>query len=75
MPRLPRKPSAPRPRGAVGAVAATLARRRDARALRVVVRDRTGTPRSLDPSGDPAAEALLGAAKRLISAVERGSKP
>ncbi len=68
MPRLPRKHSAPRPHGAVGAVAATLARRRDARAPRVVVRDPTGHPRSLDASADPAGRALLKAAERLISA-------
>ena len=67
MPRLPRKPSAPRPHGAVGAVAATLARRREARAPRVVVRDRTGHARALDTSEDPDGRALLEAAERLIS--------
>jgi hypothetical protein len=67
MPRLPRKPSAPRPRGAVGNVAATLARRKAAREPRVVVRDRGGHPRALPP-GDPAADALLEAAERLLAA-------
>jgi hypothetical protein len=75
MPRNPRRPSAPRPRGAVGAVAATLARRRDARAPRVVVRDRSGQPRTLDAAEDPAATALLEAAERLISAAQRRSEP
>ena len=55
MPRLPRKPR----RGPVGTVSATLARRRDARAPRIVVRDRTGQPRVLDVEQDSAAEALL----------------
>jgi hypothetical protein len=73
MPRRPRKPSAPRPHGAVGTVAATLARRREARAPRVVVRDRTGHPRALEISSDPSAEALLEAAEALISAVQSGS--
>lgn len=72
MPRLPRKPGAPRPRGAVGAMAATLARRKQARAPRVVVRDRTGHPRSLAPA-DPTALALQAAAERLVSAVQSGS--
>jgi hypothetical protein len=72
VPRLPRRPSAPRPRGAVGNVAATLARRKAARAPRVVVRDGAGNPRALDP-GDPRAEAVLVAAERLISAAQRGS--
>jgi len=74
MPRLPRKPSAPRPRGVSGAVAATLARRRQARAVRVLVRDRTGSPRVLDADEDPVARALLEAAEDLISAAQRGSK-
>jgi len=68
MPRLPRKPGAPRPRGVSGAVAATLARRREARAVRVVVRDRTGQPHVLDPDDEPVAKALLEAAEDLISA-------
>jgi hypothetical protein len=73
MPRLPRKRTAPRPRGVSGAVAATLARRREARAVRVVVRDRTGQPRTLDSADDPVAKALLEAAEELISAAQRGS--
>jgi hypothetical protein len=73
MPRLPRKPSAPRPHGAVGAVAATLARRKEARAPRVVVRDGSGHPRSL-AADDPAAEALQEAAERLVSAAQRRSE-
>jgi hypothetical protein len=68
MPRLPRRPTAPRPRGVSGAVAASLRRRRDARAPRVVVRDRTGQPRVLDVSEDPLAKALIEAADDLISA-------
>ena len=72
MPRLPRKPAAPRPRGAVGAVAAGLARRKAAREPRVVLANVGGQPRTLAPD-DPAAEALLEAAERLISAVRRDS--
>lgn len=72
MPRLPRKPAAPRPRGAVGAVAASLARRRAAREPRVVLTDRGGHPRTLD-ADDPAAGPLLDAAERLVSAAQRGS--
>jgi len=72
MPRLPRKPSAPRPRGAVGAMAASLARRRAAREPRVVLTDPGGHPRTLEPS-DAAAAPLLDAAERLISAAQRGS--
>ena len=72
MPRLPRKPTAPRPRGAVGAMAASLARRKAAREPRVVLTDPGGHPRTLDPS-DPAAVPLLDAAERLISAAQRGS--
>jgi hypothetical protein len=67
MPRLPRKPSAPRPYGAVGAAAAALARRRDARAPRVTLRDRAGRVRTLD-GDEPAAERLLAAAERLLGA-------
>jgi hypothetical protein len=74
MPRLPRRPSAPRPRGAVGAVAAGLARRRAAREPRVVLTDRGGHPRTLGPE-DPAAAPLLDAADRLISAAQRHSRP
>jgi hypothetical protein len=72
MPRLPRKPSAPRPRGAVGAVAAGLARRKAAREPRVVVTDPGGHPRTLT-ADDPVAQALLEAAERLISAPQRRS--
>ena len=76
MPRLPRRApgaGAPRPRGVSGQVAATIARRREARAARVLVRDRTGQPRALDVGEDPVAEALLEAAEDLISAAQRGS--
>jgi hypothetical protein len=72
MPRLPRKPTAPRPRGAVGAVAAGLARRKAAREPRVVVTDRGGNARTLDRD-DPVAQAVLEAAERLISASQRRS--
>jgi hypothetical protein len=58
-----------------GAVAATLRRRRDARAPRVVVRDRTGQPKVLDAADDPLAKALLDAADDLISAAQSGLKP
>jgi hypothetical protein len=70
MPRIPRKPTAPRPRGAVGAVAASLARRKAAREPRVVLTER-GRPRTLAAS-DPAAAPLLEAAGRLISAAQSG---
>ena len=73
MPRLPRKPTAPRPRGAVGAVAAGLARRKAAREPRVVLTDRGGHPRTLAPD-DPGAALLLEAAERLISAVQSRSR-
>jgi len=69
MPRLPRKPV----RGVPGAVAATLARRREARAPRVVLRDRGGRPRPLGVGEDPVAQALVKAAEDLISAAQRGS--
>ena len=72
MPRMPRKPSAPRPRGAVGAMAASLARRKAAREPRVVLTDPGGHPRTLDP-GDRAAVPLLDAAERLVSASQRHS--
>ena len=72
MPRLPRKPTAPRPRGAVGAMAASLARRKAAREPRVVLTEPGGHPRTLEPD-DPAATALLDATERLILAVQRGS--
>ena len=73
MPWLPRRPGAARGRTVSGAVAATLARRRQARAPRIVVRDGTGQPRALDAVGDPVAEALIEAAEDLISAAQRGS--
>jgi hypothetical protein len=65
MPRLPRKPSAPRPYG-VGAVTAGWSRRKAAREPRVVVREAGGQPQALR-ADDPRAEALLEAAQRLIS--------
>ena len=74
MPRLPRKPGSPRPRGVSGAVAATLARRREARAPRVVVRDESGRSRVLDPGEDPVAQELLEAAEELVSASQRASE-
>ncbi len=73
-PRRPRRPTAPRPRGVSGQVAATLARRREARSTRVVVRDRTGSPRVLDADDDPVAKALIEASESLISAAQRGSR-
>ena len=75
MPRLPRRSAAgpPRPRGVAGTVAATLARRREARAARVVVRDRTGQPRVLDADQDPVAKALIEAAEDLLLAAQRRS--
>jgi hypothetical protein len=72
MPRLPRKPTAPRPRGAVGAMAASLARRRAAREPRVVLIETNGGQRTLEPD-DPAAKPLLDAAERLISAAQSQS--
>jgi hypothetical protein len=72
MPRLPRRPSAPRPYG-VGAVAAGWTRHRAARAPRVTVRDGAGQARAL-AADDPRAEALLGAAERLLLAAQRGSE-
>lgn len=71
MPRLPRRPSAPRPYG-VGAVAASLTRRRAAREPRVTVRDACGQPEAL-PADDPRAEALLAAAERVLLAAQCGS--
>jgi len=74
MPRLPRRPASPRTRGVSETVAATLARRREARSERVVVRDRTGQPRVLDTSQDPVARDLLDAAEDLISAAQSGAE-
>ena len=59
-------------RGPVRAVAASLARRREDRAPRVLVRSGNEQPRALAPA-DPAAAAALKAAESLISAVQRGS--
>ena len=76
MPRLPRRTGAAgarRPGGVPATVAATLARRREARSARVVVRDRTGQPRALAADDDLVAQALIEAAEELISAVQRGS--
>ena len=73
MPKLPRRPGPIRPRGVSAAVAATIARRREARAARVVVRDRTGQPRALDADEDPVAKALIEAAEDLLFAAQRGS--
>ena len=76
MPRLPKRSGPSRtavPRGVSAAVAATLARRREARSARVLVRDRTGQPRALDPDEDPVAKALIEAAEDLLSAAQRGS--
>jgi hypothetical protein len=67
MPRLPRKPTAPRPYGAVGAAAAALARRRESRAPRVTLRDRGGHLRVLD-ADEPAAARLLEASAALLAA-------
>ena len=69
MPKLPRKPTAPRPYG-VGAVTAGWSRRKAAREPRVIVREASGQPHALSPS-DPRAEALLEAADRLILATQR----
>jgi hypothetical protein len=69
---MPRKPKPPAPRGAVSAVAASLARRKAAREPRVVLTEPGGHPRTLEPS-DPAAAPLLEAAERLISAAHRQS--
>jgi hypothetical protein len=68
-----RKPKPPAPRGAVGALAASVARRKAAREPRVVLTDPGGHPRTLDPE-DPAATPLLEAAERLISTAQRQSE-
>ena len=58
--------------GPVRSMAATLARRRDARGPRVIVKSRGGQTRLLDPA-EPGAKAALEAAEALISAAQRGS--
>jgi len=55
-----------------GPVRSALARRRDARAPRVLVRTGGAQTRAL-ASDDPAARAALEAAEALISAAQRGS--
>jgi hypothetical protein len=62
----------PRPRGPVGAMSASLARRRAGREPRVVVRTERGELRTLAPE-DAAAKRLLDAAEGLISAAQRPS--
>jgi hypothetical protein len=62
-----------RKRGPVGAVSASLARRRAMREPRVVVRLAHGELRTLAPD-DPLAERLQNAADRLLSAAQRGSE-
>ena len=61
-----------RARGPVGAVSASLARRRAGREPRVVIRTADGPLRTLAPQ-DPAARRLLEAAEGLISAAQRPS--
>jgi hypothetical protein len=73
MPRLPRRPKPTRSRGVSAAVADTIARRREARAARVLIRDKTGQPRELDAAEDPVAKALIEAAEDLVSAAQRRS--
>jgi predicted TIM-barrel fold metal-dependent hydrolase len=53
-------------------MAASLARRRAAREPRVVLVETNGAQRTLEPD-DPAAEPLLDAAERLISAAQSQS--
>jgi hypothetical protein len=60
-------------RGPMGAVSASLARRRALREPRVVVRAEHGELRSLAPD-DPVAERLQNAAERLISAAQQASE-
>jgi hypothetical protein len=60
-------------RGPVGAVSASLARRRALREPRVVVRAAHGELRTLAPD-DPTALRLQAAAERLISAAQRASE-
>ena len=59
-------------RGRRGPVRSALARRRDARAPRVLVKSHGGQTRALDPA-DPGARTALEAAEALISAAQRGS--
>jgi len=61
-----------RVRGPVGAVSASLARRRAGRDPRVVIRTADGPLRTL-ATDDPAARRLLEAAEGLISAAQRPS--
>jgi hypothetical protein len=61
-----------RARGPVGAVSASLARRRAGREPRVVVRTHHGELRTL-AAEDPVARRLLEAAEGLISAAQRPS--
>jgi hypothetical protein len=60
-------------RGRPGPVRSALARRRDARAPRILVRSQGGQTRALDPA-EPGAQAALEAAEALISAAQRGSR-
>jgi hypothetical protein len=62
-----------RRRGPVGAVSASLARRRAQREPRVVVRAAHGELRTLAPD-DPIADELQKAAEQLISAAQRASE-
>ena len=59
--------------GPVGAVSASLARRRAMREPRVVVRSERGELRTLAPD-DPLAERLQNASDRLVSAAQRDSE-
>ena len=61
-----------RKRGPVGAVSASIKRRRALREPRVVVRTSRGDLRTLDPD-DPVAQRLQDAAEALISAAQRES--
>ena len=64
-----RSPRARRSRGgSVGPVAASLRRRRSARASRVLLHDAHGRARTLPPD-DPQARALLAAARALLDAL------
>ncbi len=63
----------PRARGPVGAVSASLARRRAMREPRVAVRTAQGEMRTLAPE-DPAAQRLQEAAEGLMSAAQRASE-